>query len=136
LIALEDVRLTVGPFELKNILKENLGNFRNFNFGKNLNSHFKSLLSLIGTSEVSQQQCVIQAEWREEQIFFGIGFVHGIEEVGGEDCQALVKVPRLVFVFRVVFDVIGQAQLTSCIRKDSDEEEKETPNDAHPAMSV
>lgn len=51
---------------------------------------------------------MIQAEWREEKILMGICLVHGFEEVGGEDRETLIEIPRLIFVFRVAFNVIGQ----------------------------
>lgn len=51
---------------------------------------------------------MIKAEWREEKVLMGICLVHGFKEVGSEDCETFVEISRLIFVFRVLFDVIGQ----------------------------
>lgn len=56
---------------------------------------------------------MVQAERREEQIVIGIGFVHGVEEVGGEDREAFVEIPRLVLELCVLLDVVGEAELSA-----------------------
>lgn len=60
---------------------------------------------------------MIQAEWREKQVLIGISFVHCVEEVGGEDCEAFVEISRLVLELCVLLDVLGEAKLSAGIGK-------------------
>ena len=57
----------------------------------------------------------------------GICFVHGFKEVSGEDCETLVEISRLIFVFRIAFNVIGQTQLRSCVGEEGEGCEEKAP---------
>lgn len=99
-------------------------------------TYLQPLLGLTATSKVSQKQRVVQAERREEQIIIGIGLVHGVEEVGGEDREAFVEIPRLVLELCVLLDVVGEAELSAGVGQGREpdkrhEQAAENPHHVH-----
>lgn len=98
-------------------------------------AHLQAFFRLISTSKVREQEGMVEAEWREEEILMGICLVHGLKEVGGEDRETFVEISRLIFVFRVAFDVIGQAQLRSSVGEEGEGYEEKAPTQAHSAKT-
>lgn len=74
---------------------------------------------------------MIQAERRKKQVLIRIGFVHCIEEVGGEDCEALVEIPRLVLELGVFLDVLGEAKLSVGLGKGCEPDERHEKTAEH-----